>query len=150
MPAYRISLFCLFVFFFALNTNQKFAIFVWIFACVDFHGKIKTKVSRTIAKGTTWNRDISCLPLKPPKSFKPWNTIRIRFAFLWIWPERVMGRQRQENFQKTSWKAKKNFFSTPSAIFVIFQTCFQSSLTVLFFLLRVCFFYNCHGKKTKH
>ena len=26
--------------FFALKTNQKIAIFVWIFTCVDFHGKI--------------------------------------------------------------------------------------------------------------
>ena len=118
-----------------------------------FHGKIETTESlqKLPMVPPAWNRDISPLPLKPPKSFKPWNTIRIRFVFLWIWPERVMGRQRQENFQKTSWKAKKNFFSTPSAIFVIFQTCFQSSLTVLFFLFRVCFFiYNCHGKKTKH
>ena len=38
--------------FFTLKTNQKLAIFVWIFACVDFHGKIKSKVSE-IAKGTT-------------------------------------------------------------------------------------------------
>ena len=31
---------------FPLKTNQKLAIFEWIFTCVDFHGKIKTKVSR--------------------------------------------------------------------------------------------------------
>ena len=28
--------------FFALKTKQKLAIFVWIFTCVDFYGKIKT------------------------------------------------------------------------------------------------------------
>ena len=32
--------------FFALKTNQKIAIFVWIFTCVDFRGKITTKVCR--------------------------------------------------------------------------------------------------------
>ena len=32
--------------FFTLKANQKLAIFAWIFACVDFHGKIKTKVCR--------------------------------------------------------------------------------------------------------
>ena len=32
--------------FFALKTKQKLAIFVWIFTCVEFHGKIKTKVCR--------------------------------------------------------------------------------------------------------
>ena len=32
--------------FFALKTNQKIAIFVWIFACVDFRGKITFKVCR--------------------------------------------------------------------------------------------------------
>ena len=30
------------------------------------------------------------------------------FVFLWIWPEPVRGSQREENFQKTSLKAKKN------------------------------------------
>ena len=29
------------------------------------------------------------------------------FCFLWIWPELVRGRQREESFQKMSWKAKK-------------------------------------------
>ena len=32
--------------FFALKTNQKIAIFAWIFTCVDFRGKITTKVCR--------------------------------------------------------------------------------------------------------
>ena len=33
--------------FFSLKTNQKLAILVWIFTCVDFHGKIiKTKGCR--------------------------------------------------------------------------------------------------------
>ena len=32
--------------FFALKTNQKIAIFVWIFTCVDFRAKITTKVCR--------------------------------------------------------------------------------------------------------
>ena len=32
--------------FFALKTNQKIAIFVWIFTCVDFRGKITNKVRR--------------------------------------------------------------------------------------------------------
>ena len=32
--------------FFALKTNQKIAIFVWIFTCVDFRRKIATKVCR--------------------------------------------------------------------------------------------------------
>ena len=31
---------------FPLKTNQKLAFFEWIFTCVDFHGKIKTKVCR--------------------------------------------------------------------------------------------------------
>ena len=30
--------------FFALKTNQKIAIFVWIFTCVDFRGKITKKI----------------------------------------------------------------------------------------------------------
>ena len=32
--------------FFALKTNQKIAIFVWIFTCVDFRRKTTTKVCR--------------------------------------------------------------------------------------------------------
>ena len=32
--------------FFELKTNQKIAIIVWIFTCVDFRGKITTKVCR--------------------------------------------------------------------------------------------------------
>ena len=32
--------------FFALKTNQKIAIFTWIFTCVDFRGKITNKVCR--------------------------------------------------------------------------------------------------------
>ena len=101
--------------FFALKTNQKIAIFVWIFTCVDFRGKFAE-----IANGTTWYRDISRLPLKPPQSFKPRIVIKTGFfVFLWIWPEPVRGSQREENFQKTSSKAKKNFsaFRPPSLLF---------------------------------
>ena len=36
--------------FFALKTNQKIAIFVWIFTCVDFRGKITTKVCRNLER----------------------------------------------------------------------------------------------------
>ena len=32
--------------FFARKTNQKIAIFIWIFTCVDFRGKITNKVCR--------------------------------------------------------------------------------------------------------
>ena len=51
--------------FFALKTNQKIAIFAWIFTCVDLRGKITTKVCRNREQyQSTWYRDISCLPLK--------------------------------------------------------------------------------------
>ena len=73
-----------------------------------------------IANGTTWYRDISCLPLKPPQSFKPRIVIKTGFfVFLWIWPEPVRGSQREENFQKTSLKARKKFsaFRPPSFLF---------------------------------
>ena len=110
--------------FFALKTNQKLAMFVWIFTCVDFHGKIKTKVCR--------NRDIVRLPLKPPGSFNSRNTMKtVAFAFLWIWSEPVRGRQREENFQETSWKANKNFSTTrPPSFSFSLETCFQYSFTV--------------------
>ena len=41
------------------------------------------------------------------------------FVFLWIWPEPVRGSQREENFQKTSLKARKKFsaFRPPSFLF---------------------------------
>ena len=52
-------------------------------------------------KDTTWNRDIL-------KSFKPCNTIKTGcLVSLWVWPDLVMGRQWEQNFQKKSWKAKK-------------------------------------------
>ena len=73
-----------------------------------------------IANGTTWYRDISCLPLKPPQSFKPRIVIKTGFfVFLWIWPEPVRGSQREENFQKTSLKARKTLsaFRSPSFLF---------------------------------
>ena len=73
--------------------------------------------SRTM---TTWYRDISCLPLKPPQSFKPRIVIKTRFfVFLWIWPEPMRDSQREENFQKTSLKARKKFsaFRPPSFLF---------------------------------
>ena len=110
--------------FFALKTNQNIAIFVWIFTCVDFRRKITTKVCSNRERyhhGTTWYRDISCLPLKPPQSFKPRIVMKTGFfVFLWIWPEPVRGCQREENFQKTSLKAKKNFYRAfwpPSFLF---------------------------------
>ena len=40
------------------------------------------------------------------------------FGFLWIWPESTRGRQREENFQKTSWKAKKKFLHDLAAVIV--------------------------------
>ena len=59
---------------------MHFAIFAWNFACVDFHGKInKTKVCRNCDQGNTWNLNISCLSLKPTKSFEPRNTIKTVF-----------------------------------------------------------------------
>ena len=51
----------------------------------------------------------------------------------------MRGSQREENFQKTSFKATKiSWFQPPS--FFIFQTCFQYSLTVMLFLPHVCSF----------
>ena len=70
------------------------------------------------------NRDISRLPLKPPKSFKSMNTIKTfcLFVFLWIWPKPVRGRQREENVQKTSWKPSQNkFLRDAAAILPIFK-----------------------------
>ena len=81
---------------------------------MDFHlrrlfaERLQPKFAQ-IANGTTWYRDISRLPLKPPQSFKPKNVIETGFfVFLWIWPKPVRGSQREENFQKTSLKDKKN------------------------------------------
>ena len=96
--------------FFALKTNQKIAIFVWIFACVDFREKIATKLCRNREQYHLKPPEISCLPLKPAQSFKPRIVIKTGlFVFLWIWPEPVRGSQREENFQKTSLKARKNY-----------------------------------------
>ena len=40
--------------------------------------------------------------------FKPRKTIKtVFFVTVWIWPELLRGRRREENFQKTSWKTKK-------------------------------------------
>ena len=108
---------------------------------MDFHlRRLLRKLKSTnkfakIANGTTWYRDFSRLPLKPPQSFKPRILIKTGcFVFTWIWHEPVRGSQREENFQKTSLKAKKEFsaFRLPSLF--IFQTCFMYSLTVLSFL----------------
>ena len=58
----------------------------------------------------------------------------------------MRGDQREENFQKTSLKGQKNkiaAFRPPS--FLIFQTCFQYSLTVLLFLPHVCFLLTSNG-----
>ena len=80
---------------------------------MDFHlrrlfaERLQPKFAQ-IANGTTWYRDISRLPLKPPQSFKPKNVIKTGFfVFLWIWPKPVRGSQHEENFQKTSLKDKK-------------------------------------------
>ena len=109
--------------FFVLKTNQKIAIFVWIFTCVDFRGKITTKVCRNLERYHLIF-DISCLPLKPSQSFKPRIVIKTGFFFvcLWIWPEPVRGSQREENLQKTSLKARKKFsaFRPPSFFFFFF------------------------------
>ena len=94
--------------FFALKTNQKIAIFVWIFACVDFREKIATKLCRNREQYHLKPPEISCLPLKPAQSFKPRIVIKTGvFVFLWNWPEPVRGSQREEKFQKTSLKARK-------------------------------------------
>ena len=45
MPAYRIFL--------GFSAKRETLIFVWIFMCVDFYGKIKTKRFAEIAHGTT-------------------------------------------------------------------------------------------------
>ena len=130
--------------FFALKTNQKIAIFVWIFTCVDFSPK---DYNQSLQKSRTVPPDIVtslvCRPLKPPQSFKPKNVIETGFfVFLWILPKPVRGSQREENFQnwKRLWKPKK-ILRVSVAIF----TCFQFSLTVLLFLPHVCFIYKCHG-----
>ena len=118
--------------------------------CPVASGNLKPKFAE-IANGTTWYRDISCLPLKPPQSFKPRIVIKTGFfVFLWIWPEPVRGSQREENFQKTSLKARKKILCVLAAIFFIFQTCFQYSLTVLLFLPYVCFIQKCHGWKRQN
>ena len=39
------------------------------------------------------------------------------FVFLWIWPEPVRGSEREENFQKTSLKARKNSLRFGSHLF---------------------------------
>ena len=46
----------------------------------------------------------------------------------------MRGSQREENFQKTSLKAKKEFSAFRPPSFYIFQTFFMYSLTVLSFL----------------
>ena len=105
--------------FFALKTNQKIAIFVWIFTCVDFRGKMTTKVCRNRERYHL--TDISRLPLKPTQSFKPKNVIKTSwvFVFLWIWPKPVRGSlQREVNFQKTSLNAKKDYPRFASNLFI--------------------------------
>ena len=72
MPTHRISLFL------CQKPTKNCAIFVWIFTCMDFLQRLKPKFAE-IVKGTTWNRYIPCLSLKPPKSFKPCNTIKTGF-----------------------------------------------------------------------
>ena len=67
MPAYRISLF---FFFLALKTNQKFAIFVWIFACVDY-GKTKTKVWRNCEQRVPAQILTSLILSGDPKTLTP-------------------------------------------------------------------------------
>ena len=64
--------------FFALKTNQKIAIFVLIFTCVDFRGKITTKVcgNRERYHLISWHLSSA---LKPPQSFKPKNVIKLGF-----------------------------------------------------------------------
>ena len=84
-----------------------------------FHGKIETTESlqKLPMVPPAWNRDISPLPLKPPKSFKTKTTIFVvvgLFCFVLFsfgWPEPVRGRQCEETFQKSSW----------SLLFLIFK-----------------------------
>ena len=109
---------------------------------VIIHSRLKINWNSTerTRTGTTWYRDISRLPLKPPQSFKPKNVTKTGFfVFLWIWPKPMRGSQREENFQKTSLKAQKNSSRFNRHLFLFFQTCFQFSLTVLLFLPHVCF-----------
>ena len=88
-----------------------------------FHGKIETTESlqKLPMVPPAWNRDISPLPLKPPKSFKTRTTIFVvvgLFCFVLFsfgCPEPVRGRQCEETFQKSSWSQKKN--SRDSAAF---------------------------------
>ena len=51
----------------------------------------------------------------------------------------------KKHIQKTPLKARKTILHVSAAIFFIFQTCFQYSLTVLLFLPHVCFIQKCHG-----
>ena len=127
--------------FFALKTNQKIAIFVLIFTCVDFCGKITTKVCRNRERYHLISWHPARLPLKPPQSFKPRIVIKTGFfVFLWIWPEPVRSSQREENFQKTSLKAGKNcprfghqlfYFSNLFPVlfdrFIVFTSCMLHS-----------------------
>ena len=96
---------------------------------MDFHlrrlfaERLQPKFAQ-IANGTTWYRDISRLPLKPPQYFKPKNVIETGFfVFLWILPKPVRGSQHEENFQKTSLKDKK-ILRVSAAIFFIFSNLF--------------------------
>ena len=95
-----------------------------------FHGKIETTESlqKLPMVPPAWNRDISPLPLKPPKSFKTKTTIFVvvgLFCFVLFsfgWPEPVRGRQCEETFQKSSWsQKKKNFPRLGRLLFLIFK-----------------------------
>ena len=136
---------------FVLKTNRNIAIFVWTltFTCVDFCGKIyTTKVCRNRERYHLISWHPARLPLKPPQSFKPRTVIKTGFfVFLWIWPEPVRGSQREENFQKTSSKAQKNFSAFRPSF--LFQTCFQYSLTVLLFYVMYASFRSVTAKNGK-
>ena len=94
--------------------------------CPVTSGNLKPKFAE-IANGTTWYRDISCLPLKPPQSFKPRIVIKTGFfVFLWIWPEPVRGSQREENFQKTSLKARKKILRVSAATKLFLKLVFST------------------------
>ena len=134
MPAYRISLG-----FFALKTNQKIAIFVWIFTCVDFRGKITTKVCRNRERYhlISWHLSSAFKTPAPPQCFKPRIVIKIGFfVFLWIDlnPRGVQGAKKTS--RKRLWKPKKffprfgrhrfyfsNFFAVLFDRFVVFTSC---------------------------
>ena len=107
--------------------------------------------SPRIAKGVAWNRHISRLPFKPPKSFKPRNTIKLFFCccccfVLFCFPLNLTwtreGQSARRKFPLNVLESQKKLSATQSPSFVFFKLVFS-------ILWPFCCFYLMYASSVK-